>query len=296
MNAGRSDLRGILLALTGFTFWVFADSSIKIVGASRLPAYEIVAFLGIFVSAAVAAYAAARGDIARLRPHNALHQAVRSGLDLGNNLCVVVALRHVSLPLFYILVFMAPLVITVLASIFLHEKIGTGKAVAVVAGFAGVIIAVNPFGSYRQGDWIGFGACMICVACFSINMVWSRVLTRTETAESLTFFSGLVMAAAGFGAMMWHTEPIGGRWLIALLEMGLFCAVGSISFFVALTHTSASNVSQYHYTQLLTGSAVSYLIWRQLPTPSMMAGGALIIGAGLYVALRGARVGFADHG
>jgi drug/metabolite transporter (DMT)-like permease len=296
MNAGRSDLRGILLAITGFTFWVLADSSIKIVGASRLPAYEIIAFLGIFVSAAVAAYAAARGDIARLRPHKALHQAVRSSLDLGNNLCVVVALRHVSLPLFYILVFMAPLVITVLASIFLHEKIGTGKAIAVVAGFAGVIVAVNPFGSSRQGDWIGFGACMVCVACFSINMVWSRVLTRTETAESLTFFSGLVMAVAGFGAMAWHTEPIGGRWMVALLAMGLFCAVGSISFFVALKHTTASNVSQYHYTQLLTGSAVSYLIWRQLPTLSMLAGGALIVGAGLYVALRGARVGVADHG
>lgn len=290
MNAGRSDLRGIVLALTGFTFWVFADSSIKIVNASRLPAYEIIAFLGIFVSAAVAAYAAARGELDRLRPHKALHQAVRSSLDLGNNLCVVVALRHVSLPLFYILVFMAPLVITVLASMFLHEKIGTGKALAVVAGFAGVIVAVNPFGSSRQGDWIGFGACMVCVACFSINMVWSRVLTRTETAESLTFFSGLVMAVAGFGAMVWHAEPIGGRWLVALLAMGLFCAVGSISFFVALKHTTASNVSQYHYTQLLTGSAVSYLIWRQLPTLSMVVGGALIIGAGLYVALRGARV------
>jgi hypothetical protein len=75
MNAGRSDLRGILLAITGFTFWVFADSSIKIVGASRLPAYEIIAFLGIFVSAAVAAYTGARGEFARLRPHKATHQA-----------------------------------------------------------------------------------------------------------------------------------------------------------------------------------------------------------------------------
>ncbi|MFP5236776.1 MAG: DMT family transporter [Acidobacteriota bacterium] len=290
MNAGRSDLRGILLAVSGFTFWVFADTSIKIVGASRLPGYEIIAFLGVFVSAAVAAYAGARGEFARLRPHKVTHQAVRSSLDLGNNLCVVVALRHVSLPLFYILVFLAPLVITVLAGMFLKEKIGTGKAIAVVAGFAGVIVAVNPFGSSRQGDWIGFGACMVCVACFSINMVWSRVLTRTETAESLTFFSGLVMALAGFGAMVWRAEPLDGRLLVALLAMGLFCAIGSISFFVALKHTTASNVSQYHYTQLLTGSAVSYLIWRQLPTLSMMAGGALIIGAGLYVALRGARV------
>lgn len=287
MSGHSSDLRGILLALTGFTFWVFADTSIKIVGASRLPAYEIIAFLGIFVSAAVAAYAGARGEMGRLRPHSAGRQAVRSTLDLTNNICVVVALRHISLPLFYILVFMAPLVITVLAGTFLREKIGVRKAVAIVTGFAGVVVAVNPFGTSRQGDWIGYGACMVCVACFSVNMVWSRVLTRTESAESLTFFSGLVMAVVGFGAMAWRAQPIEGHWVMALLAMGLFCAVGSISFFVALKHTTASTVSQYHYTQLLTGSAVSYLIWRQLPTVSMLIGGALIIGAGLYVAVHG---------
>ena len=38
---------------------------------------------------------------------------------------------------------------------------------------------------------------MICVLCFSANMVWSRVLMRTETPESLTFFSGVVQAATG---------------------------------------------------------------------------------------------------
>ena len=285
MTHRASDRWGILFALTAFTFWVFADSSIKIVGTSRLPAYEIIAFMGFFVSAAIALYAAARRDIRLLKPANPQHQAVRSGLDLANNLGVVIALRHLPLPLFYILVFMAPLVVTALAAVFLHEKIGVRKALAVIVGFAGVVIAVNPFGASRQGDWIGYAACMVCVACFSVNMVWSRVLTRTETPESLTFFSGLVMIVFGFGAMLWHAEPIAGRWLIALLAMGIFCAIGSICFFVALKHTTASNVSQYHYTQLLTGSVVSYLIWRQLPTASMMLGGVLIVAAGLYIAL-----------
>ena len=107
-----SDLRGILFALATFTFWVFADSSIKGLGKSSLPTYEILAFMGLFVSAAFALYAALRRQINRLKPVNPRHQAVRSLLDLVNNFCVVVALRHITLPLFYILVFMAPLVIT----------------------------------------------------------------------------------------------------------------------------------------------------------------------------------------
>ena len=111
------------------------------------------------------------------------------------------------------------------------------------------------------------------------------MVTRTETPESLTFFSGIVMIVAGFGGMLFHAEPVSGHRLLALLAMGLFCAAGSICFFLALKHTTASTVSQYHYTQLLTGSLVSWLIWRQLPTLSMILGGALIVAAGLYVAL-----------
>jgi drug/metabolite transporter (DMT)-like permease len=299
-----SDLRGILLALSGFTFWVLADTSIKIVGRSSLPAYQVLAFMGLVVSVAVTLYAALRrpgapGDrslslgsrkLSVLKPIAAHHQAIRSMLDLTNNFCVVVALRHVSLPLFYILVFMAPLVVTLLVAIFFSELIGLRRIVAVIAGFVGVVIAVNPFSSSRQGDWIGFLACMVCVACFSVNMVWSRVLIRTETPESLTLFTGVVMIVAGSVGMLIHAEPVPIRTLFALLAMGLFCAAGSICFFVALKHTSALNVSQYHYTQLLTGSLLTWLIWRQLPTPSMILGGVLIVAAGLYIALPRSRI------
>ena len=273
------------MAVSGFTLWVLADTTIKLVGRSRLPAYEIIAFLGILMCGYLALYAALRREIRRLWPLRPRRQFVRSCLDLANNLCVVVALRHVSLTLFYILIFLAPMLITVLAAIFLHEKVGIRKAAAVIAGFAGVVIAVNPFAASRQGDWVGFGACMVCVGCFSVNMVWSRVLTRTESPESLAFFSGVVMSIAGLGAMLVHAEPVTGHLLAGLFAMGAFCAAGSICFFLAVKHTSASNVSQYHYTQLVTGALVSYLLWRELPTFSMLTGGALIVASGLYIAV-----------
>jgi drug/metabolite transporter (DMT)-like permease len=66
--------------------------------------------------------------------------------------------------------------------------------------------------------------------------------------------------------------------------MGVFCVAGSMCFFIAVKHTSASNVSQYHYTQLLTGALISYLVWREVPTAWMAAGGLLIVASGLYIA------------
>jgi drug/metabolite transporter (DMT)-like permease len=264
---------------------VLADTVIKIVGRSILPAYEIIGFLGVFVCGFLALYAKVRHELNVLWPTLPRRQLVRSCLDLTNNLCVVVALRHVSLTLFYILVFLSPICITFLAAIFLREKIGVRKALAIVVGFAGVVIAVNPLGTSRQGDWIGFAACMVCVSCFSVNMVWSRVLTRTESPESLTFFSGMVMMVAGAGGMLWHAVPLNWMVLGGLALMGAFCSAGAICFFVAVKHTSASTVSQYHYTQLVIGALVTFVVWRELPTLWMVVGGALIVAAGLYIAM-----------
>ena len=254
-------------------------------GRSVLPAYEIIGFLGVFVCGFLTLYAKVRHELSVLWPTQPKRQLVRSCLDLTNNLCVVVALRHVSLTLFYILVFLSPMCITFLAAIFLHEKIGVRKALAIVVGFAGVVIAVNPFGSSRQGDLIGFAACMVCVCCFSVNMVWSRVLTRTESPESLAFFSGVVMIVAGAAGMLFHAVPLNWMAVGGLAAMGAFCSAGAICFFVAVKHTSASTVSQYHYTQLVTGALVTFLVWRELPTMWMVTGGALIVGAGLYIAV-----------
>jgi drug/metabolite transporter (DMT)-like permease len=284
-GAQVSDLRAIGFALAGFTFWVLADSSIKLVGRSGLPAYEMVAFLGLFMAMFLAMYALGRRQLQTLRPHRLNRQVARACLDMGNNVCVVIALRHLTLTLFYILVFMAPMVIALLSALFLHEGLSWKRTVAIGVGFTGVVIAVHPWSSVREGDWIGFGACMICVACFSVNMVWSRVLTRTESPESLAFFSGLVTAAVGLALMMMHAEPLTFRLTAGLFAMGLFCALGTLCFYIAVKHTSAANVSQYHYTQLITGTLVSYLVWHDKPGLYVLMGGLLILGSGLYIAV-----------
>lgn len=280
-----SDLRAIGFALAGFTFWVLADSSIKLVGQSGLPAYEMVAFLGLFMAMFLAMYASWRRQVQMLRPHRLNRQVARACLDMGNNVCVVIALRHLTLTLFYILVFMAPMMIALLSAVFLREGLSWKRAVAIGVGFAGVVIAVHPWSSVHEGDWIGFGACMVCVACFSVNMVWSRVLTRTESPESLAFFSGLVTAAVGLALMMMHAEPLTLPLTAGLFAMGLFCALGTLCFYIAVKHTSAANVSQYHYTQLVTGTLVSYLVWHNKPGLYVLMGGSLILGSGLYIAV-----------
>jgi hypothetical protein len=68
-SAKISDLGAIGFALAGFTFWVLADSSIKFVGQSGLPPYEMVAFLGLFMAMFLGMYGLWQGQVEALRPH-----------------------------------------------------------------------------------------------------------------------------------------------------------------------------------------------------------------------------------
>ncbi len=285
MKPRVSDLAAILFAITGFTCWVLGDSCIKWIGQYGLPPDEIVAFMGCFMAVTLALHASARRNLSSLRPHSMVRQVLRALLDMTNNLCVVIALRHLSLTMFYILIFTAPLVIAVLSAVVLGERITIGKAIALLVGFSGVVIAVAPWSHGQRIDPIGLISCLVCVACFSVNMVWSRVLTRSETPESLAFCSGLVTAMAGLALTSLHPRPLTGSLWLALGMMGIFCAAGTLSFYVAVKHTSASNVSQYHYTQLVTGALISYLVWHEKPGLPMLVGGMLIIGSGLLTAL-----------
>jgi drug/metabolite transporter (DMT)-like permease len=286
MNATMSQLEAVSFSLAGFTFWVLADSTIKLAGESHLPAYEIVAFLGSFMAVFLLIYGLGRNQVRALWPRQPQRQFWRSCLDLGTNLFVVIALRHMPLALFYILVFSAPAISTVMAAMFLGERLEWHRSLAILAGFAGVVIAVDPIGSGRQGDWIGYGAALITVACFASNMVWSRAMTQTERSDSMTFFSALIMAITGLGAMLWHAEPVNLRLLGVLFAMSLFCALGNVCFLVAVKHATTSSVSQYHYTQLISGALIGFLVWHEKPTLFMWIGGALILASAFYTAAR----------
>jgi drug/metabolite transporter (DMT)-like permease len=285
MKARVSDLTAIFFAVFGFTCWVFGDSCIKWIGQYGLPPQEVVAFMGLFMALTLALQAGMRRNLGNLRPRSMVRQVLRALLDMTNNICVVIALRHLSLTMFYILVFTSPLVISLLSAVFLRERITPQKALALVVGFCGVVIAVAPWNNAQRIDFIGLVSCLVCVACFSVNMVWSRVLTRTEPPESLAFCSGLVTAVAGLALTGFHARQLTHTLWLALGMMGVFCAAGTLSFYVAVKHTSASNVSQYHYTQLLTGALISYLVWHDKPGLTMLAGGSLIIASGLMIAL-----------
>jgi len=93
-----------------------------------------------------------------------------------------------------------------------------------------------------------------------------------------------------------HAQPLTVRLTVGLFALGLFCALGTLCFNIAVKHTSAANVSQYHYTQLLTGILISYVVWHVKPGLYVLLGGSLILSSGLYIAMAARGVALLTEG
>ncbi len=286
----------ILLSLGAFTCWVAADTLLKVAGGSALPGYEMIGLAGAAEVLVLLVNGLRRNDVRGLWPERWVAPALRTLFDIVNNLFVVVALRHLPLELFYVLIFLAPIVTALLAAGLLGERLDWRRGLALATGFLGVVVAVNPLGVARGGDRTGYWACLVCVACFSLNIIASRVMARTESAESLTFVSGLGSMVFGLAGMVWFAAPVPLPVGCLLAGVGAFWTLGSWWFFKALQQTTTATVAQYHYSQLLTGAVVGYLAWRERPTWAMVAGAVLIVGSGWYAAALGEAGGAGEDG
>jgi drug/metabolite transporter (DMT)-like permease len=282
-----SNLPAIGFAVAGFTSWVFSDTLMKIAGEADLPSHEVIAFLCLFSTAMLAVKGAAQGSVLALWPRRPGRQIGRTLLGLGCGLANTVALPHLPLTLFYAAVFTAPMVISLLAAAVLRERLTGVQIAAIVAGFAGVVVAIDPLGSLTEGDGIGYAAVFVGVLCFSGSAVWLRVITQSETADSIAFFSSVTGAVLCGGLTAWHAVPVSPSMLLILFVMAAFTLIGQLCNFTAMRLATAATVSQFHYTQIVAGAALGFLIWHEIPSLHTVIGAGIIIASGIYIAARG---------
>lgn len=280
--------RAIYAALAAFFLWVLTDVGIKLGGQSNLSPLLTMGALGAVGTVGLVAISLVRGRFAALYPTHVKGLAILVPTTVASSYATIVALRHLPLTLFYILVFTAPFFIAVLSTLVRHEVLTTKKLACLVAGFVGVVIAVGVQGT-SGGDWIGYAAAFVSVVSFAVYTVTIRHLARDVSSESMLFITMLACAVCGLGSAAADLRALDGLGAALLLGSGLLNLAGSLFYNKALKHTASSNVAQIHYTQIISGALLGFLIWGEVPTVNLLLGGALIIGSGLVVAAQAHR-------
>src|SRR5690349_16485779 len=258
----------------------FMDAGLKQLSAAY-PAMQVAALRAGASWPLVALWILARGSPrALLRVRWPLH-LLRGVIGVSMMGAFVYGVRALPLTTAYTLFFVAPLIITLLSKPFLGEKIGAHRWLAIVGGFAGVLVAMRP-GPEGFVSWPAL-AVLVAAVGYAASAITVRVLARTDGTPLMVFWllTFISLGAGAIAAPNWVAiKP--EHWLL-VAGVGLIGAAGQFTITEAFARSEASVIAPLEYTALVWGLACDALIWRVLPGSSIWLGAAIIVACGLYL-------------
>jgi len=206
-------------------------------------------------------------------------QLGRSMLLLLSTVCNFTALIFMPLGEVAAIIFMAPIIVAVLAVLVLRERVSLERWITIAAGFAGAMLIVRPgAGSLNIGAVLALG----CALSYALYQITTRLVRESEPIVSL-LYGGLVgMIAFSVLVPFWWEPPTMRVWLIFIL-VGALGAAGHLLVIMALQRAEASRVSPFTYVQLLWAMIASYLAFGDVPSIWTIVGAVVIVGSGLHV-------------
>jgi len=170
--------------------------------------------------------------------------------------------------------------VVLLAAAILREPMGRNRVVAILAGFAGVMIILNPADQHFN---IGVVAGLASAALLAGTVIGMKSIVRTHSTTTVFAFSvllGLLLSIpAAFWAWHWPTTP----QLLLLIAMGVLGAVTQTCYIKGMTAGEASVMATLDYTRLLFSIFAGWMFFNTLPGARAIVGSAVIVVATLYV-------------
>lgn len=274
------NFKGILLALIGFSAFSTADSTSKYLGQY----YNFAQIIGGYAFFALLCLALLTPILGGFR-----QSFTSSGLKfhIGRMLCNIcisplIVLSFIKLPMAtaYTFIFISPFVTPLLAILIFRERVQIHSWIAIILGFAGVLVALRP-GADIINPWIALP--LISTVFISGLFLFARPLGKEETLLSLALFpmlgNFLTTGIAGF-ILTGLPDPAHVPWFV--LE-GIVTAIGLIATGLAFRIGDSAVISPVQYVQMLWGVGVGYFIFRDMPDLWTMLGAAIIIASGIYL-------------
>ena len=271
-------LRGIALICIAVLAFVMMNVLVKLL-ASDYPFPQIIWARYFFHVAFILLLFPRRIPTLLVSPRKGL-QFVRSLLVLLATACTFVALRYLPIADTVALSFIAPLLVTGLSVILLHEKVGPRRWIAVGVGFVGVLIITRPGAGVVH--WAA--ALPIAMAFFlALYIITTRMISHMADPLNSLFYTALVgmLVTSIFVPFFWR-GPTTEAWLM-LCGVGVLGGAGHYVLIRAYERADASLVAPFSYTELIWAMLFGIAIFGDFPDVWTLAGAGVIAASGLYV-------------
>lgn len=277
--AGRNNTsRGAIftmLAMLGFasmdtiTKWMVADYPIGQMMWTRYAVFCVFAWLVV----------RKRGLRSAWRTTRPWLQGGRAVLAVVESAVFVLAFRYLPLADTHAVAATSPLIVIALGALFLGERAGPARWVAVAAGFVGVLLIVRP--GFRELDW-ALLLPLLGAALWGAYQILIRLCSRTDSPDTTLVWSAFVAFGVTTIVGPWQWKwPDAQGWAL-LMAIALLGALAHYALIRALDYAEASAVQPFSYTLLVFVAILGAVVFGDIPDGWTMAGAAVIVASGLY--------------
>tara|TARA_B110000003_G_scaffold229101_1_gene230823 strand:+ start:113 stop:1021 length:909 start_codon:yes stop_codon:yes gene_type:complete len=280
-NNNKSVLNGIGLMIIATVLFSVMHASIKYMSSSLHP-FEIAFFRNLFGLIVIAPWFIKYGLEPLKTKKIKLHMA-RSFFNVIAMLSFFYSLSIAPLADVASLAFTAPLFASILAVVFLKEIIGIKRIMAIILGFIGAIIVIDPvYSSINNGHILT----LLSASVWSISLIIIKILGRTESSVTITSYMVLIMIPlSGIAAYFyWETPTIND--LIFLIIIGISGTSAQMLLAQALRQGDTSIIMPFDFLKLIWAVGIGYLFFFEVPSLNTWLGSIIIFLSTLYIAYR----------
>lgn len=232
---------------------------------------------GAFVVALALRRPGGIGAMLRTR-HPVLHLA-RAGLHTAEICVIVLSFTLIGLINTHAIFAVCPLIVVALSGPLLGERVGLARWLAVAAGFAGILVILQPgSGLFTPLAFLP----LLAAGMFALYSALTRLATRDEDSFVAFFWSGTLGAVLMTLAGVWFWEPMTGRdWGLALLNGAI--AIGSNWLLIrCYALAEASVVQPFAYFQLVFVAIMGLTVFAETVSLTTAIGAAIVVAAGVF--------------
>lgn len=279
MTSKNPLLTGIILTVLAGALFAGMDALGKHL-TTLLPVLQVIWGRYFVQTVILSTYLAATTGTGFLRTRHPVLQILRGLMLLASTFLMYQALSRVPLADATAVLFFTPIVVTILSVVILRETIGPHRILAVLAGFAGMLLILRPgFGAIHPALGLSLAASVTNAA----YLLLTRHLAGREDAASTQFNTTAAGAIVLSLAVIpvWQTPaPVTLALMIAIGTVG---ALGHFTLIRAFSRAPASLLSPFLYSQVLAASGLSLLVFGDALRPTTIIGTAILVGSGVYI-------------
>lgn len=264
----------------------------------RFPVGQVIFFRAIFAFIPILIFYAVLGELARSwHTQRFSGHVMRGTLSIASSFCYFAALARLPIVDVTAISFVTPLIVVVLAAVFLKEIVHIYRWSAVIVGFLGVIVMLIPYMDASKHAAMssvlatGLALAIANAVCSAFSVIQVRRLTQTETTSSIVIYFSMFIALGGLVTLPFGWTMPNWIELACLIGAGICGGVAHIISTSSHHYAPASFLVSFDYSSMIWAFLLGWLFFGEVPALLVAIGAVIVAAAGLFVVWRERQLG-----